>query len=45
MKPKFDELAQTITLEQRGDHAGALQIVASDSGKNTMDEIRSTVRV
>ena len=45
IKAKFDELAQTITLEQRGDHAGALQIVSSNSGKNTMDEIRSTVRV
>ena len=45
MKAKFDELAQSITLEQRGDHVGALQMVASNSGKNTMDEIRSTVRV
>jgi len=44
MKAKFDELAQSITLEQRGDHVGALQMVASNSGKNTMDEIRSTVR-
>ena len=45
MKAKFDELAQTITLEQRGDHAGALQVVTSNSGKNTLDEIRSTIRV
>ena len=45
MKAKFDELAQSIALEQRGDHAGALQIVTSNSGKNTMDEIRATVRV
>jgi len=44
MKSKFDELAQTVSLEQRGDHAGALQIIAGSSGKNTMDEIRSTIR-
>jgi CHASE3 domain sensor protein len=44
LKAKFDELAQTITLEQRGDHAGALQIITNNSGKNTMDEIRATVR-
>jgi CHASE3 domain sensor protein len=44
MKAKFDELAQTITLEQRGDHAAALQVIANNSGKNTMDEIRTTVR-
>ena len=43
MKAKFDELAQTIMLEQRGDHAGALQIITSNSGKNTMDEIRATI--
>jgi len=45
IKARFDELAQTIALEQRGDHAGAMRIVTSDSGKNIMDEIRSTVRV
>jgi CHASE3 domain sensor protein len=45
MKAKFDELAQTITLEHRGDHAGALQVVTSNSGKNAMDNIRATVRV
>ena len=44
LKAKFDELAQTITLKQRGDHAGALQIMTNNSGKNTMDEIRATVR-
>lgn len=45
MQSKFDELAQTIALEQRGDHAGALQIITGNSGKNTMDEIRATIRV
>lgn len=45
IKVKFDELAQTIALEQSGDHAGALQLVTNDSGKKSMDEIRSTVRV
>lgn len=44
MKAKFDELAQAIMLEQRGDHAGALQIVTSGSGKDSMDEIRASVR-
>jgi CHASE3 domain sensor protein len=44
MKAKFDELAQTITLEKRGDNAGALQIVTNNSGENTMDKIRTTVR-
>ena len=44
IKAKFDEMAQTITLEQRGDHAGALQIVTSNSGKNTMDDIRAIIR-
>ena len=45
IKAKFDELAQTITLEQGGDHVGALQIMTSNSGKNTMDKIRAAVRV
>ena len=44
MKAKFDELAQTITLEQGGNHAAALQMVTSDLGKNNMDEIRATIR-
>jgi len=44
LKSKFEELAQTISLEQRGDHAGALKIMTLNSGKNTMDEIRATVR-
>jgi CHASE3 domain sensor protein len=45
MKAKSDELAQTLMLAQRADQAGAMQLVAGNSGKNTMDEIRSTVRV
>ena len=45
IRAKLDELAQTITLEQRGDHAGALQIMISNAGKNTMDEIRVTIGV
>jgi len=43
MKVKFDELAQAVTLEQRGNHAGALQLVADGSGKTSMDQIRSSV--
>jgi hypothetical protein len=41
---KFDEMAQAVALEQADNHAGALQLVDSGSGKSSMDEIRSTVR-
>ena len=40
---KFAELAQTVALERAGDHAGALDIVMNDFGKNTMDQIRVLV--
>lgn len=40
---KFGELAQTIALIDRGDRAGALAIVAGDSGKIAMDDIRAQV--
>ena len=43
VKNRLDELAQTIALIDGGDRAGALAMVASDSGKMAMDEIRSLV--
>jgi CHASE3 domain sensor protein len=41
---KFAELAQTVALEKSMDHTGALKIVMSDFGKNTMDQIRAILR-
>jgi CHASE3 domain sensor protein len=41
---KFAELAQTVALEKNSDHNGALKIVMSDFGKNTMDQIRAILR-
>jgi CHASE3 domain sensor protein len=38
-------LAETIDLENRGDHDGALAIVNSDRGKNAMDKVRSILRL
>ena len=40
---KFAELADTIAMIDGGDRAGALAIVASDSGKIAMDEIRAQI--
>ncbi len=40
---KFNELAQTIAMIDRGDRAGALAVVAGDSGKAAMDEIRAMI--
>ena len=40
---KFNELAQTVALEKNSDHDGALKIVMSDVGKNTMDQIRAMI--
>ncbi len=40
---KFEELAQTIALRRAGDNAGALAIVLSDRGRETMDRLRSLV--
>ncbi len=40
---KLAELANTIAMIDRGDRAGALAIVASDSGKITMDDIRAQI--
>jgi PAS domain S-box-containing protein len=38
---KLDELSQTVQVRQRGDIPGALAIVRTDRGKQTMDEIRA----
>jgi CHASE3 domain sensor protein len=43
MQAKLTELGQTVALEKNGDHAGALQIVLTDAGKETMDRIREMV--
>jgi signal transduction histidine kinase len=43
VKGRLDELAQTIALIDRGDRTGALAMVASDSGKVAMDEIRGLI--
>jgi signal transduction histidine kinase len=37
---KFDELAETIALRQAGNQAGALQVVDSGRGKESMDQAR-----
>ncbi|HWK95981.1 MAG TPA: CHASE3 domain-containing protein [Pseudolabrys sp.] len=42
-RPKIEEMARTIDMAQRGDRAGALELVASDVGRNTMEEVRQTV--
>jgi CHASE3 domain sensor protein len=39
MNAKLNELAQTVALEKNMDHAGAMKIIMSDFGKNTMDQI------
>jgi hypothetical protein len=38
-------LAETIAMENLGDHEGALTLVNSDRGKNTMDRIRGILRL
>ena len=38
---KFDELAQTVALEKKLEHPGAIKIVMNDFGKSTMDQIRA----
>jgi len=38
---KLAEMARTVTLEKRLDHAGAVGIVMTDSGQNDMDQIRA----
>ena len=40
---KLDELAETISRERQGDHAGALAIVRTDRGKNAMDRARTMI--
>lgn len=42
-RDKMAELAETVRLEQAGDHPGALAIVRSDRGKATMDGIRGFI--
>src|SRR6476469_5204514 len=41
---KFAELAETIRLERLGKYDSALAVVRSDSGQNTMDDIRAKLR-
>jgi len=43
IEAKLTELAGTITLDEQGDHAGALAVVRSDSGKALMDHSRMIV--
>ena len=38
-------LAETIALENRGEHDAALAVVNTDRGKNTMDKIRGVLRL
>ena len=40
---KMKELATTISLARAGDHAGAVQFVASGKGKRTMDDARAVI--
>ena len=40
---KMKELATTISLARAGDHAGAVQFVASGKGKQTMDDARAVI--
>ena len=42
-RPKIEEMARTVDMAQRGDTAGALALIGSDVGRNTMEEIRQTV--
>ncbi len=41
---KFSELQETIDLRRRKGFAAALQVVLTDKGKATMDEIRGVIR-
>ena len=43
LKAKEDTTEQSFTLEQSGNHAGALQIISSDAGRQNMLEIESAV--
>jgi signal transduction histidine kinase/DNA-binding response OmpR family regulator/CHASE3 domain sensor protein len=40
---KLQELEQTIILQRKGDHEGALAMIRSDRGRTTMDRIRAVV--
>ena len=40
---KMKEMATTISLARAGDHAGAVQFVASGKGKRTMDDARAVI--
>jgi CHASE3 domain sensor protein len=44
LNEKFRVMAQTISLEQSGDHAGALAIVGTGNGDKSMDGIIATVQ-
>ncbi len=43
IKLKFDEMAQTVALERNSDHDGAIKLLMSGVGKDTMDQIRAMV--
>lgn len=43
MQYKFDELAKTISLAQKGQKSAALELVSRDKGKEYMDTIRSYI--
>ena len=43
VKAKFAELAQTVALEKNRDHDGAIKVVMTDFGQNTMDQIRAII--
>lgn len=44
LNEKFRVMAQTISLEQNGDHAGALAVVTNGNGDTSMDGIMATVQ-
>jgi CHASE3 domain sensor protein len=44
LNEKFRVMAQTISLEQSGDHAGALAVVGTGNGDKSMDGIIATVQ-
>jgi CHASE3 domain sensor protein len=43
MASKLDTAAETIALQQGGDHEAALKLVNTDRGKQTMDAIRARI--
>jgi CHASE3 domain sensor protein len=45
IRDRMGVLAETIAMENRGDHEGALALVNSDRGKSTMDKIRAVLKL